>query len=573
MHFWGIVIKTAPERRRAVYQSIVDFSTPTGSFYVLVALSTTIAAYGLLANSTAVIIGAMLVAPLMGPIFGIALSLLTGDRHLLRQAATSEMLGVMLAVGLAVLIGLVPWREGSGSEIVARIQPTIYDLIIALASGLAGAYALMDERIGPALPGVAISTALVPPLATCGLCLAVGRWDWALGAFLLFFANFLAIEIAAALVFALFGMAELHVNGTFTFVRFLRRFSLSFVALIVIAVFMTQTLLTLIAERRFSRAVEEVLSKEVHFTVGAYLSQLRYEKRENLFDVIAIVLTPQEFHPPQVAHIEEALRKQVDPRIRLVMRSLISKDVDRNGFVFIAEKKREPKEEVDEATQFLVRASHILNQQFKQVLGASLVDIRRENDGKNILLTAVVHTPTVIDPIQITEIERVLQHAIGAPVRLVVRSILTRDADAQRYIYEVKKEPEPLVGEALEFHQQLEIALKDQLKRIEGTSLMKFHYAQRDGRLPLLAVVRTPRSIRPAQVRRIERALRRHVHPETDLIVRSIVGTDTAATGYLSDFDEAQLTSQPAEERKDGSQQPQAGTSPNASYQPPAQDQ
>lgn len=571
MHFWGIVMKAAPERRRAVYQNIADLSLPTGSFYVLVALSTTIAAYGLLANSAAVVIGAMLVAPLMGPIFGIALSLLTSDRHLFRQSTVSELLGVMLAVGLAVLIGLIPLREGFGSEIVARIQPTIYDLIIALASGLAGAYALMNERISPALPGVAISTALVPPLATCGLCLAVARWDWALGAFLLFFANFLAIEIAASLVFALFGMAELHVNGTFTFPRFLRRFSLSFVALIVVAVFMTQTLLTLISERRFSRAVEEALSQEIHSTVGAYLSELRYEKRGDILDVIAIVLTPQEFDPPRVAHIEEVLHKRLDPRIRLVMRSLISKDVDRNGFVFIVEKKRERQEEVDEQTQFLIRASHVLNEQLKRILGASLIDVRRESNEGKIVLTAVVRTPTAIDPVKVAEIERVIQQDIGAPARLIVRSILTRDADAQRYIYEVKQEPEPLVGEALEFHQQLEIALKDQLKRIEGASLMEFRYAQRDGRFLLLAVVCTPRNIGPAQVRRIERALRRHVHPETDLIVRSMVGSDTAANGYLSDFDEAQLTSQPAEERRDGSQPPQTGASPNASYRPLAQ--
>lgn len=103
MRFLGVLVGTTPERRRAVYDSVDGISRPTASFYVMVAISTTIAAYGLLANSTAVVIGAMLVAPLMGPIFGIALSLSTGDRRLLPPAATSELLGIVLAVALALL--------------------------------------------------------------------------------------------------------------------------------------------------------------------------------------------------------------------------------------------------------------------------------------------------------------------------------------------------------------------------------------------------------------------------------------------------------------------------------------
>lgn len=167
----------------------------------MVCLSTIIAAYGLLSNSTAVVIGAMLVAPLMGPIFGIALGLSIGDNRLLREATSSELLGVLLSVGLAALIGIATLQPDLGPEIIARTRPTIYDVLIALASGLAGAYAIADERISPALPGVAIATALVPPLATCGICLSAGFWDGARGAMLLFLVNLLAIEFAAGIIF------------------------------------------------------------------------------------------------------------------------------------------------------------------------------------------------------------------------------------------------------------------------------------------------------------------------------------------------------------------------------------
>ncbi len=303
------VVGTTPERRRAVYEEVASISTPRKSFYVMVAISTTIAAYGLLSNSTAVVIGAMLVAPLMGPLFGVALALSIGDRDLLRRAVMAEVCGGLLSVAVGTLIGLMPLRLGFGSEITARTQPTLYDLIIALASGLAGAYALMDERISPALPGVAIATALVPPLTTCGLCLSAARWDWALGAFLLFFANFLAIEIAAAFVCAVFGMAEVETPEFLTLARFLRRFRVSLIALAVVAVFMTQILIALIADRRFSRAVEKTLSQQVRSTVGAHLTGFNYEERGGMFEVMATVLTPQEFEPPQVARMEESLRR------------------------------------------------------------------------------------------------------------------------------------------------------------------------------------------------------------------------------------------------------------------------
>jgi len=134
------------EARDRARQRIIEPSQPTGAYYLLVCLSAIIATFGLLANSTAVVIGAMLVAPLMGPIFGIALSLATGNRKLLKIALLAEIVGIILAVGLPTLIGLIPLRPDFGTEILARTQPTIYDVLIALASGLAGAYALMDER-------------------------------------------------------------------------------------------------------------------------------------------------------------------------------------------------------------------------------------------------------------------------------------------------------------------------------------------------------------------------------------------------------------------------------------------
>lgn len=633
--FLGLLIRTTLERRLQVFQEVTRLSTPTKSFYIMVAISTIIAAYGLIADSTAVVIGAMLVAPLMGPIFGVALGLSTGHRDLLRSAALSEVWGVLLAVALGLLIGLVSLQLGFSSEIMARTQPTLYDIIIAVASGLAGAYALVDPKISPALPGVAIATALVPPLATCGLCLSAGRWPWALGAFLLFFANFLAIEIAAAFVFTVFGMVETQTHQAFTLALFLRRFGLSLGLLAIVAVFMTHTLMRLIAERRLSEAVEKLLSQELRSTQGAYLSDFWHEKRGDKIDVMAMVLTPQEFDPAHVAHLEARLHQQIDPRIHLTLRSLISRDVDRNGPVFIAEEEREHRREVERQTQFLSQASRALNDGLRRILGAQLVDLRRQSTPEETVVTAVVRTPMAIEPAQVGDLEKVLQRAVDGPVRLIVRSIVSRDtdrhgpvfiaeeelrqqaqvakrtqiltrasqvlkeqlqrlpgaqltdlrrenapgpmkmtavvqaptviepgqvasleqalrknlgvslhltvrslliheADSRRYLYKAEKAP-PLTGEALKFHRRVEQGLKNQLRRqVQGASLTEFRYSLQNGRFQILAVARTPRQIEPWQVRRMERAFRQYVHPRTDLVVQSIVGTAASGSGYLA---------------------------------------
>lgn len=537
------ISRLSAERRREVYEQVGDMSMPTRSFYVMAALSAVIAAYGLLANSAAVVIGAMVVAPLMGPIFGIALGLVIGDRRLTVRAIISETLGVLLSLSLAALIGLVPLRIGLGSEILARTEPTLYDIVVALASGLAGAYALVNERLSPALPGVAIAVALVPPLASCGICIASARWASAGGAFLLFLANLLAIEIAAALVFAVFGIARTGAHDSLTVGRFFRRFGLSLAALVVVGTFMTQTLLGLIAERRFSRALQERLSQEIRTTTGAQLSDVRHSRHGKETDVIATVLTPQDFEPTQVGGIEAALRQRVDPTIHLVIRSLQSKDADRNGPVFIAGEELERRAEVEAQTRFLTEARAVLTAQFGAVAGADVADVRRDLQAGREVVTADVRTPTPIDPAEVAAAEDALAKATAKHVRLIVRSVLTQYADAQQFLYQPQnEEPKPLTGAALRLHNRLKQALNNQLGReIGGASLTDFRYARRDGRLLLLAVARTPRTFRGWQVRRVEGQLREYVDPAIDLVVRSEVGADTGPEGYVAGFDEAAL--------------------------------
>jgi uncharacterized hydrophobic protein (TIGR00271 family) len=183
------------------------------NFVALLTLATLIATFGVIGDSTATIIGAMIVAPLMTPIMATAAALVIGQSRRALQSLALAVGGVALVIALATLVTLLmPHGEISlvtNSAISSRITPGLLDLLVALASGVAGAYILMRPELADALGGVAIAISLVPPLCVVGVCLASGHWLAALGAFLLFVTNFLSILVAGSLLFGVAGVGAL----------------------------------------------------------------------------------------------------------------------------------------------------------------------------------------------------------------------------------------------------------------------------------------------------------------------------------------------------------------------------
>tara|TARA_Y100000593_G_C4259000_1_gene311184 strand:- start:403 stop:1236 length:834 start_codon:yes stop_codon:yes gene_type:complete len=171
------------------------------------ALSTMIATFGLFGNSGPVVIGAMILAPLMGPIISLAMGALRQDGILIKNSLITIFWGVVLGIIFAVFINWLTPLKTMNSEILARIRPNLLDLGIAVASGIAGAYAHSKEEIAKTLAGVAISVALVPPLAVAGIGLGWGNWNVFWGASLLLGTNLAGIVMAAALTFMLLGFS------------------------------------------------------------------------------------------------------------------------------------------------------------------------------------------------------------------------------------------------------------------------------------------------------------------------------------------------------------------------------
>ena len=180
----------------ATVEQISDGVTFRGANLWVLIFAIFIACLGLNVNSTAVIIGAMLISPLMGPIIGMGLAVGRADLELLKRSLTNYGVSTVISVLTAALyFQLTPLTEAQ-SELLARTSPTLYDVLIALFGGAAGILALSTGGKGNVIPGVAIATALMPPLCTAGYGLAMGEWSFFFGAFYLYFINTVFIALA-----------------------------------------------------------------------------------------------------------------------------------------------------------------------------------------------------------------------------------------------------------------------------------------------------------------------------------------------------------------------------------------
>ncbi|WP_084669104.1 DUF389 domain-containing protein [Spirulina major] len=217
-HYFAVLRRFLPrpvsiEQGRNLHRELTVEATWSTNFVVLIISSCAIATFGLISNSTAVIIGAMLIAPLMLPLRAFAFAALEGDLDLLKRSLFSIVGGTLLSVGLAMVIGLVTPIPSFGSEFQARVQPSLVDLGIALAAGGISGFAKVRDSISDALAGTAIAVALMPPICVVGLSIAKAFdtpsfWVFSQQAMLLYLTNLLGIVLACMLVFILAGYAE-----------------------------------------------------------------------------------------------------------------------------------------------------------------------------------------------------------------------------------------------------------------------------------------------------------------------------------------------------------------------------
>jgi len=197
--------KIPPQRLKEMRSGLIEESNININYIVLILGSCVIATLGLLSNSAAVIIGAMIIAPLMLPIRGLAFGSLEGNVILFRKGLTAILVGTLLAITLAFFVGYLVRLPEFGSEIISRSQPTLLDLGIAVAAGGISGFAKVQPKISESLAGTAIAVALMPPICVIGLGLAQANWPLSLGATLLYLTNLLGITLSCMLTFLITG--------------------------------------------------------------------------------------------------------------------------------------------------------------------------------------------------------------------------------------------------------------------------------------------------------------------------------------------------------------------------------
>lgn len=202
--------------RTALYDKVLFDGPLSGKrvirFFTLMVFAAVIASMGVISDSTAVVIGAMLIAPLMTPLMGMAISLAMGWPRRLARSSLMAFGGIVTTISIGALLGLtVPAviDVATNSQIVSRATPTLLDLIIAVAAGAAGAYGLSRPDVSDSLPGVAIAISLVPPLAAVGISWSQGDWDAGSGALLLLSTNMIAILVVGGITFVFTGVAPI----------------------------------------------------------------------------------------------------------------------------------------------------------------------------------------------------------------------------------------------------------------------------------------------------------------------------------------------------------------------------
>jgi uncharacterized hydrophobic protein (TIGR00271 family) len=542
-------IKVSPERLKTVLEEIDYGSEPGGRFYALVATSTLIACLGLIANSAAVIIGAMLVAPLMTPIFGLSLALVRGEPRLLGRALRAEVVGVALGVGLSALFGSLPLALEVTPEMLARTQPNLLDLLVAVLAGFAGSYAMIDERLSPTLPGVAIATAIVPPVANTGLCLAVGAYQGAYGSFLLFLANFLSILIVASATFIAVGLArKVPWSEKWGIVK---RFGVPGVGFLVVAVLLTQTMINIVQDRYLTDSIKKVITAKLANFPTTTMIRMNHQTSQGKLYILATVRTPRVIPPNRVKSIQKALTRQLATPTELIVRCLLTKDISATGSTSEATTENLNGSFLTEKVNPNVLRVQFAEQALREILVSrpeiELMDVELLNFPRGPYILATLQGPRVLIPSEVQDFQHKIQNRLKDPtIRLLIRCSTTVEVDDQgRVLYGWSHMGQQTPEQAV-LMEQIENAVRERFKRFPDLFATNVDAAPKDDSWQVRVEVVGARIISPREAARIERDVSRQVGQQVKIFCWSKGEAMVSPEGYSSaeDFTRKRLEKQ-----------------------------
>lgn len=319
LNYWYPLPRLSPAEQFEVYKQVRRNARSRPDFFVMIALAAGIAGLGLRLDSPTTIVGAMIISPLMATIVGLGLGVIHADRKLLLISGSTLLRGMLLAVAMGVLVGLaIPGADPTG-EIIARTAPSLFDLGVALLSGMAGAYALCRPNVSSALAGVAIAVALVPPLVTVGIGLAWFEWVIAEGALLLFLTNLVAICAASELIFLLVGFRpDLDRQGDLTV--FIGSIFSSVILFVLVGGILAHLTVTHFQEITLKKMIQQALTSEIkQLDPAARLAEWSQVRQEDgSLKVEALVRSSRSFSYEQVVDLQNRVAEAVQKPLALV---------------------------------------------------------------------------------------------------------------------------------------------------------------------------------------------------------------------------------------------------------------
>lgn len=295
-----------------------------------------VASLGLNVNSTAVIIGAMLISPLMGPIMGIGLGIGINDVALLRKAVYNYSIATGVALTTSTIFFLISPLDDAHSEILARTSPNIYDVLIALFGGFAGILATSSKQKGNVIPGVAIATALMPPLCTAGYGLATWQFSYFIGAFYLYIINTVFIALATFIIVRFLHFPYKHLQT-----KRADQIAQRVIWFVVMATLLPSVYFgyDMIQQNRFIKNANRFITNEAHFP-NDYLLNKKIDAKKSS---ITLVFGGKEIAPEEIVHLKSELKKYGLAAAKLEVKQ---------GFAYLSEDKN--KDQNDELTQMSV---------------------------------------------------------------------------------------------------------------------------------------------------------------------------------------------------------------------------
>lgn len=303
--------------KKSVIKDIYSEIDISAGYFVMLTLANLIALSGLLLNSIAVIIGAMLISPLMGPMLSFGFSFITGDKVIWRKSIKKLSISVAVTILTAALATFISPLSDVTAEILSRTTPNLYDLLVAFFAGMAGVAAICTKKnYLTVVPGVAIATAVIPPLSVTGFGLGIGNLFIATGGFFLFFTNFVAIVITSCIIFYVYGF-RMNAENEMDKAQLRKRVIFLSITLFAISIPLIYTLGKTISEAKLKKDIQTTLRASLDKEGASRLSDFTYLKKEDgELEINAVVDTVSYLRERDTKPLETKLENRLQRKVK-----------------------------------------------------------------------------------------------------------------------------------------------------------------------------------------------------------------------------------------------------------------